>query len=355
MLAKKLELSSFRSAEKEKIEFCDGINILLGDNAQGKTNALEAVYLFAQGRSFRPSKEREFISYGKETAVLKLDFFAENREQFSEIRYGQKGKSVKKNGVSLRKLSEFIGAFRAVVFCPEHLTMIKNGPHERRKFLDSAISQLSFAYVGSLQRYYRVLEQKNRLLARCYENRKEYDSTAPLWNMQLAKEAAFISQKRDEYVKKLNEEAKIIFSALSNGKEIPEFRYNELRSEEEFSELFEKNTERDIRSGTTNGGIHKDDIEITLNGKSARAFASQGQQRSLALAMKLSEAEISAEKTGEYPVLLLDDVLSELDENRKNFVSREIKKGQVIITACEKDVFCNSAANVINVAEGKYF
>ena len=152
MIVKSLALSDFRNYDLQELSFHHGINIFYGDNAQGKTNALEAVYLFAQGRSFRPSKEREFISYGKETAVLKLDFFAENREQVSEIRYGQKGKSVKKNGVSLRKLSEFIGAFRAVVFCPEHLTMIKNGPHERRKFLDSAISHLSFAYVGSLQR-----------------------------------------------------------------------------------------------------------------------------------------------------------------------------------------------------------
>lgn len=355
MLAGKLELITFRSAEKEKIEFSDGINILLGDNAQGKTNALEALYLFAQGRSFRPAKEREFISHGCETAYLRLDFFAEKREQFSEIRYGKKGKSVRKNGVSLRKMSEFIGTFRAVVFCPEHLTMIKNGPHERRKFLDSAISQLSPAYVGALQRYYRALEQKNMLLARSYENKKEFDATAPLWNMQLAKEGAFISKKRYEYVKKLNEEAKDIFSSMSGGREDPGFGYDGAKSEEEFTELFEKNTERDIRCGTTTCGIHKDDIEITLNGKSARAFASQGQQRSLALAMKLAEAGISAEKTGEYPVLLLDDVLSELDENRKNFVSREIKKGQVVITACEKDVFSDSGANVIRVSEGKYF
>lgn len=355
MLARKLELINFRSAEKEKIEFSEGINILLGDNAQGKTNALEGVYLFAQGRSFRPSKDREFISHEKDSAYLRLDFFSEKREQFSEIRYGKHGKSVRKNGVSLKKMSEFIGTFRAVVFCPEHLSMIKEGPRERRKFLDLAISQLSPAYVGALKRYNRALEQKNRLLARSYENKKEFTATAPLWNMQLAKEGEFISKKRYEYIKKLNGEAKDIFSAMSEGRENPEFCYDGMKSEEEFIEMFEKNTERDIRCGTTTCGIHKDDIEITLNGKSARIYGSQGQQRSLAIAMKLSEAEISAEKTGEYPVLLLDDVLSELDENRRNFVSREIKKGQVIITACEKDFFDGSGGNIIKVAEGKYF
>lgn len=355
MQIKELELHNFRNAEKEKIVFSEDINILCGENAQGKTNALEGIYLFAQGRSFRSAKDREFVSYGKDIAYLRLSFHSEGRDQVSEIRYNSAGKkSVRKNGVPIKKLSEFVGAFRAVVFCPEHLSMIKNGPHERRKFLDTALCQLFPSYIGALQRYNRVLEQRNRLLSRYFEKKEEYAQTIDLWNAQLAKEGAYISKKRAEYTEKLDNCAKELFESLTDKKEVPDFRYLEERDESELLALLEKNAERDKRTGTTNAGIHKDDIEIMLNSHNARSFASQGQQRSLALAMKLAEAEISAKMTGEYPVLLLDDVLSELDENRRKFVSEKIKKGQVIISACDKELFSGSGANIITVSKGRY-
>lgn len=355
MQIKELELNNFRNAERETIRFSEGINILCGENAQGKTNALEGIYLFAQGRSFRPAKDKDFVSYGKDIAYLRLSFNSEGRDQVSEIRYNSTGKkSVRKNGVSLRKLSEFVGTFRAVVFCPEHLTMIKNGPHERRKFLDTALCQLYPSYIGALQRYNRVLEQRNRLLSRYFEKKDEYRQTIELWNSQLAKEGAYISKKRAEYTEKMNICAKEIFAEMTREKEIPDFRYLYERDEKEICGLLEKNAERDIRTGVTNSGIHKDDIEILLNSHNARTFASQGQQRSLALTMKLSEAKISAKMTGEYPVLILDDVLSELDENRRKFVSEKIKTGQVIISACDRELFSGTDTNIINVKNGRY-
>lgn len=355
MKARELTLQNFRNITAGRLTFSDGINILVGDNAQGKTNSLEAVYLFAQGRSFRTGKEREYIMHGADYTRLSLAFHSSGREQKSELCYLKNGrKGVKRNGVTLSRLSEFIGSFRAVMFCPEHLNLIKEGPAQRRRFLDGAISQLDGAYLRAAKNYHDILFQRNRLLSSFPRDEGVICATLPLWDEQLAFAGAVISEKRAEYTEEIGKSAAEFFKEMTAGRESPVFRYREPRSKEELLRLLEENREKDLRFGTTGAGVHKDDITVLLNGADARAFASQGQQRSLALAMKLAEAEYSERSTGERPVLLLDDVLSELDESRKRFILTGIKKGQVIITACEKEIFRDLDGNIITVENGVY-
>lgn len=355
MQAKEIKLENFRNARGATIAFKSGVNILVGDNAQGKTNALEAVYLFAQGRSFRTGKEREYITHGADFARLTLAYNASGRDQRSELCYLKNGrKGVKRNGVTLSRLSEFIGSFRAVMFCPEHLDLIKEGPAMRRRFLDGAISQLDGSYLRAVQNYHKILAQRNKLLSTFPRDEGAIAATLPLWDEQLAFAGAIISEKRGAYTEEIGKSAAQFFAEMTQGKEKPEFRYREVRTKEQLLAIFEANREKDLRFGTTNAGVHKDDITVTLNGTDARAFASQGQQRSLALSMKLAEAGYSEKSTGERPVLLLDDVLSELDENRKRFVLTGITRGQVIITACEREIFTGIDGNIITVNGGVY-
>ena len=355
MRAERIELQSFRNVDAGSITFSPGVNILVGDNAQGKTNALEAVYLFAQGRSFRTGKEREYIRHGADYARLSLSYHAAGRGQKSELCYLKNGrKGVKRNGVTLSRLSEFIGSFRAVMFCPEHLDLIKEGPAMRRRFLDGAISQLDGAYLRAVQNYHKILAQRNKLLSAFPRDEGAISATLPLWDEQLAFAGAIISEKRAAYTEEIGKSAGEFFAEMTQGREKPEFRYREVRTKEQLLALLEANRDKDMRFGTTGAGVHKDDITVTLNGADARAYSSQGQQRSLALSMKLAEAEYSERATGERPVLLLDDVLSELDEGRKRFILTGITRGQVIITACEKEIFRGVDGNIITVESGVY-
>lgn len=355
MQAKEITFEHFRNVERQSITLEPGINILCGDNAQGKTNALEGIYLFAQGRSFRTGKEREYIKQGEDYARLTLSYNGEGRDQRSELCYLKNGrKGVKRNGVTLKKLSEFIGSFRAVMFCPEHLSLIKEGPALRRRFLDGAISQLDSTYLRAVQTYHQVLAQRNKLLSSFPRDEGAVRDTLPIWDEQLASAGEIISERRARYTEKVAESAGIFFSEMTGGREKPAFRYREERDKAALLKLLSENRDKDLRFGTTNAGVHKDDIAVTLNERDARAYASQGQQRSLALAMKLAEAEISEKQTGERPVLLLDDVLSELDETRKKFVLTGINGGQVIITACEKEIFKGMTGKMITVENGSY-
>ncbi|MCI8331283.1 MAG: DNA replication/repair protein RecF [Clostridiales bacterium] len=339
MIVQSIQFENFRNIEKASLVFEPGLNVLVGENAQGKTNALEGIYLFAQGRSFRTSKEKEFIGPCQEYAYAKLCFRDQTSHKNSEMRFLKNGKKVvRREGIPERKMSAFLGAFRAVLFCPEHLSIVKAGPAERRRFLNEAMAQISSGAIGALQRYNSILAQRNKLIASYYENKKTVQDTISFWNEQLAEEAAYLSGKREAYVTELSRYAKEIFHDMTNGQEEPAFHYNGARNKEEFIKLWEESFEKDVRIGTTTRGIHKDDVLVLLNGKEARAYASQGQQRSLALAMKLAEAEISRTKTGENPVMLFDDILSELDEKRKQYVLAGIKDRQVILTTCEEKV-----------------
>lgn len=372
MLCKKVELQNFRNAECETVTFDSGINVLHGENAQGKTNLLEAIYYISLGKSFRGSKDAEIIRFGEEYAAISLDFIAQERAQNVTMRFSDNAKQKKNvthNGVKITKLSELVGEFRAVLFSPDHLQMIKDGPSLRRNYLDVAISQIRPMYLHSLQKYNKILLNRNKLIKSAEEDRATFDATIDFWSAQLAHEAAVIARARAEYVQKsgaiiadfykrmcqsgeINETPELIYAG--SAKQDGELYFDTEVTEKNFLRLLTDFHEREIASGSTLYGIHKDDIIINLNGKNTRLYSSQGQQRSLALAMKLAEGEICKMDCGEYPVFLFDDVFSELDSIRRKNLLREIADRQVIITSCESDMEFDIPYRRIEVAKGKY-
>ena len=356
MILKKISYTNFRNIERAEIAFCPGVNLLYGDNAQGKTNALEGIYLFAGGRSHRTAHEKDYIRHGEEFAKVNMLFENEVRSIELEMRYLKNGrKFCKKNQVPLRKMSEFIGNFRAVIFCPDHLSIVRDGPMERRAYMDAALAQLDGEYLAALQKYSAALSQRNKLLSEYVFHPEPFESTGELWAEQLSENGEILSFKRAAYIEQIEKEVKRLFSEMTNGEETPELRYRKPMKKEEYMRLFSENKQREIKAGSTQFGIHKDEIEILLNGRPARVFASQGQQRSIAIAMKLAEGQISKEKTGEFPVFLLDDVLSELDERRKKFILSGLQGRQVIITCCDKaDADKIPEGQVISVEKGQY-
>lgn len=353
MYCKKVSLTNFRNISECSLEFCDGINILAGENAQGKTNLLEAVFYASVGRSFRASSSNEMISFGKKTATVSIDYQSDKKERADNITvqlFSDKKKTVEKNHLRVERLSDIVGSFRSVLFCPEHLSLIKDGPLERRTYLDIAISRINPKYIRSLQRYSYFLKQRNALIKSAVANREVFDATVDLWSEQLAAEASEISFYRVEFLKRVSKIVSTCFEDMTGKKESVEIIYRGSASldaedyldrdkvKQKYISLLSSAHDREIFVGSTLWGIHKDDIEIKINGKNARSFASQGQQRSLALALKLAEGEICKEEFGDYPVFLFDDVLSELDDTRRDYMIRFAKGKQVIITTCEMKV-----------------
>ena len=330
MLARRITLCNFRNIREASVCFDEGVNVLYGDNAEGKTNLLEAVYYASIGKSFRGQHTAEVISFGENEASLTLDFKRGEREQSITLRFlSGRIRTVEKNKVKLSRMSELVGSFRAVLFCPEHLSLIKDGPSERRNFLDIAISAAEPLYLGALQRYHRILKQRNALIKSAEKDPDGFQETVSVWSEQLATEGAFIASRRAAFIKRAEQHLKEIFADMTGTREIPTLAYLGCGGRE-FSEydnveqtkrvLLRKLSdyhERELGAGATLYGIHKDDLEVELNGRSARLYCSQGQQRSLALALKLAEGELCRADCGEYPVLLLDDVLSELDAGRR--------------------------------------
>lgn len=365
MICKKTELVNFRNIERAELEFSDGVNVLVGGNAEGKTNMLEAIYLFALGKSFRGAKEEEIIRFGEENASATIYFKDNARSDVQKISVSmKKGKRrrIEVNGVKINRLSEMIGTFRAVLFCPEHLSIIKDGPSMRRGYLDVAISQFRPVYLNSLRRYMNILEERNRLIRNAEDDIKTFKATIDLWSEQLAHEAANVSYFREIYVKKVEKKVSEAFREMSGDREKTEIEYlgsskqesysDKAETEKKYLSLLTENVDRELKAGTTLYGVHKDDMDIKINGKSSRLFASQGQQRSLAIAMKLAEGDICLEETGDNPVLLLDDVLSELDEKRRDYLLGRVRDRQVIITTCERTDF--RGAKITEVEKGRY-
>lgn len=365
MICTNIKTLNFRNSLEADVNFTDGVNVLVGNNAQGKTNLLEAVYMFSLGKSFRAAKESDMVNFDMNEAKVSLTYRENSRSDLQNItmKIGKNRRRVIEiNGLKIGKLSEMIGAFRAVLFCPEHLSLVKEGPSMRRSYLDVAISQFRPVYLRSLQRYYAILEQRNKLIKGAEEDRRLFDSTVDIWSAQLAHEAAIIASYREKYVKLVHNAVSEIIKDMSGERELVEISYSgsgKLESyedlhvnEERFLKLLTENHDREIGAGATLWGIHKDDIDIKINSKEARKFASQGQQRSIALALKLAEGEICRQETGDFPVLLLDDVLSELDMVRRDFLLSSVSGRQVIMTTCEDIDLGN--VNKITVENGKY-
>lgn len=354
MKINRIELENFRNIEKLSLNF-DDVNIIYGENAQGKTNIIEAIYLFTGAKSFRGVKDKEMIKFGEEFSKLKSEFEKEGRNQEAEILI--KGRrQAKLNGIKKKSVSELGNELKAVIFSPVYLSMIKDGPIERRKFIDLALCQLKANYRNVLKEYNRCLAQRNILLKNI-KNNKSLEEMLPIWNINLAKAGAKIIYQRKKYVEALLPYTKDIFLGLSSGKEQidlilkGDFDYSDLDKDEienKLLETLEQNQKIDILNGVSSSGPHRDDLEILINGKSAKNFGSQGQQRSCVLALKLAEASLLRDMTGEEPIALLDDVMSELDEKRQDYILNHIKNWQVFITCCD-------ANTVLKLKKGKTF
>ena len=350
MLCNSIALENFRNIARAEVAFDEGVNVLCGENAQGKTNLLEAIAYAALGRSFRAMRDEEMIRFGADMAEVSVDFTDSVRRQNITVRLGRgRRRRIEQNRVKVERVSDIVGQLRTVLFCPEHLSLIKDGPAERRNFLDVALSQLYPMYLRSLQRYNQILKQRNQLIRNYEDDPQTFRDTIEFWSVQLAHEAAVLAGYRQKYLTAVDACVRECFGEMTGGGEVPQVEYDgssgqaseeyadSAATEAKYRELLLTRHEREIGAGTTLWGIHKDDILIRLNGKEARLYGSQGQQRSLALAFKLSEGEVCRQVCGEVPVLLLDDVFSELDRNRRAYLREKIVGRQVIITSCEPD------------------
>lgn len=349
----RLATQNFRNLADGEMFPCEGVNVIYGGNAQGKTNLLEGLWLFTGGHSFRGAKDSELPRLDREkgtnspVASLALDFFSEEREQKAVLNIENGRRNSVINGVKKKTGSALIGKVCAVIFSPEHLLLVKEGPARRRSFIDGALCQIKPSYAGLLSVYNRSLLQRNALL-KDIGRFPELRDTLEVWDARLAKLGASVMVERQSYVDKVGPRVQAIYEGISKGKEriLAEYSPSVKLSVENFSpqdaetaflqEL--KRTERsDMRSGFTSMGPHRDDLELTLNGLSARSYGSQGQQRSAVLALKLAEAETLASVTGETPVVLLDDVMSELDQSRQDYLLNHLHGRQVFITCCSPE------------------
>ena len=391
MILKTLKTQNFRNLTENPPEFHDGINVLFGDNAAGKTNTLEAIYLFATGKSFRTRSEKDFIRHGESFARAEIGYENSLLCRTMSVTYMANGKSALKGmqieGAGVDKVSEFLGNFRAVLFTPDHLELVKGAPEERRRLIDMALCQIQPRFVKSLNDYMKVLAQRNNYLKNIKFSGREADlNYLGVLNMQLSKAGAVITKQRGLYSEKLSALSGEAYEKLTGGNESLYAKYiskagTSLSDENEIAEnlyaMYEKDTKHDIELGKTSHGPHHDELMIyvakkgegeafvkeastipeeNLSEYAARSFGSQGQQRSAVLSIKLAEGEIIKEKCGEYPVFLLDDLFSELDDKRRQKLSEMFLDKQCIITCCDRAALPKSTDMfVINVSEGKYF
>ncbi|NLV87191.1 MAG: DNA replication/repair protein RecF [Clostridiales bacterium] len=364
MILSSLSLAGFRNLWDQSIDFSSGINVIRGENAQGKTNLLEAIFMLSCGRGFRTRFDRELIRFGNDFSKLEGEIFSHGRQQTIDIKMGRcVRKQISLNGVR-KNSSELSEAFRVVLFCPDDLNMIKEGAKERRRFIDMAISQLKPSYAELMSEYTRLYEHKRRILCDWREKPSLLDALEEYSDF-MCRCSAKIIRYRAAYIKKLSMEAGSIHSRFSGNGEELSVNYNTVSTVtdpfapaveiyQRLKEHQKSHREAEIASCSVLTGIHKDDLEISINGITARNYASQGQMRTAALSLKMAEREVSFQDTGENPVLLLDDVLSELDPRRQEFVLNRIGEGQTFITCCEDSrIKERTGGQVINVSEGK--
>ncbi len=360
MQIKFVELRNYRNYAFEKFVLSPNINILLGDNAQGKTNLLESIYFSCIGKSFKTKNEKEMIKTESKNAKILIDFEKNNGTNSIMIEFVDNQKFVKLNEINITKTSSMLGNLACVFFSPSELKLVKEAPEDRRRFLDIDISQLSKEYYNHLIKYNKILKQRNKLLKEggSPETIKE---TLPIWDYQLATTASQIICFRLEFVENLGKKACPEHFNLSGGKENLELEYsscfnfknkNASQIEQILLEELAKNHEKDMKLKYTTVGPHRDDIKIFLNNMEVKAFGSQGQQRTSLLSIKLAELEIFKEVFGEYPILLLDDVFSELDESRKQKLFERVQNIQTIITTTKFDM-PQQSANIIKIENGK--
>jgi DNA replication and repair protein RecF len=345
MIVLNLKCKNFRNLQDATITPCDSMNVICGENAQGKTNLIEAIWLFTGAKSFRGSKDKEFVNFDCQKAVCNLEFKSEGIENNAEIQIADK-RTAFFNETKQKSVANLAGKFNAIIFSPIDLQLVADGPSKRRKFIDTAIGQIYPTYIRILKNYTRAVVQRNGIIKDF-----RYDSTISVlldvFEAEIAENGEKIINLRKRYLEALGEFLPTLYDGISKGKEILDINYLST-ADTNLAEKLKNSRKEDMFSGVTSVGPHRDDIEFKINGISARSFGSQGQKRSVALAVKLAEAEVIRKKTGECPVILLDDVMSELDKTRQNFVLNHIEGMQSFLTCCDE-------SNIENLKSGKKF
>lgn len=338
MYIKNVVLENFRNYKTQKVEFCDNINIIYGDNAQGKTNIIESIYLCSIGKSFRAKKDSDLIKFDETNAKVEVNFVKKDREGKINAEIDDH-KVFFINKVKQNKISDIIGKINCVIFTPDDIDIIKDGPQRRRKFIDMMISSLRPNYLHLLNSYNKVIEQRNNYLKQIKVEGKS-EEMLDIWDEQLAEISSKIFEYRNNYIEKIKENIGDIHKMITNcgyNEEEIKIKYISCgNTKESFLNNMQKSRKIDIQKGYTSVGIHRDDIIIYINHKPVSIFGSQGQQRTVVLSLKLSEIKIVADEIGDTPILLLDDFMSELDEKRRTVLLEKIKDYQVIITCTDK-------------------
>ena len=346
MIIKSIELQNFRNYEDLNISFDEGTNIFYGDNAQGKTNILEAAYLSGTTKSHKCSKDKEMIRFGEQEAHIRTVVVKKEKEYQIDMHLkNNRSKGIAINKVPIKKASELFGILNMVFFSPEDLNIIKNGPAERRRFLDSELCQLDKIYLSDLTTYNKILNQRNKLL-KDMVYRPDLKDTLPVWDMQLVETGRKIIRRRKQFVDELNEIVHDIHYRISGEKEDLLLQYEPSIEDIFFEDELSRVKERDMRQCMTSVGPHRDDLLFSIGEVDIRKFGSQGQQRTSALSLKLSEIELVKRSIHDTPVLLLDDVLSELDSNRQNYLLNSIHDTQTLITCTGLDEFVKNRFHI---------
>ena len=356
MIVESIKLNNFRNYNNLELKFDKGTNLFYGDNAQGKTNILEAVYLCGTTRSHKGSKDRELIHFGDDESHICMKIRKGDIPYRIDMHLKKnKTKGIAVDGIPIRKASQLFGLVNVVFFSPEDLNIIKNGPSERRRFIDMELCQLDKVYVHSLVQYNKVLLQRNKLLKELGFH-PEYEATLDVWDEQLVRFGKEVIKARRAFIDQLGDIIKELHTKLSGGKENIEVIYDPDTEEEELEAAVRKSRQQDMKQKTTLAGPHRDDISFVVNGIDIRRFGSQGQQRTAALSLKLSELELVKKISRDDPVLLLDDVLSELDSSRQNQLLDAIQDIQTMITCTGLEDFVNHRFHIdkiFKVEEGK--
>lgn len=349
MIIKSIELKNFRNYENLNISFDEGTNIIYGNNAQGKTNILEAAYMSGTTKSHKGSKDKDMIRFGEQEAHLRTVVIKQGKEYQIDMHLKQsRSKGIAVNRVPMKKASELFGILNIVFFSPEDLNIIKNGPAERRRFLDAELCQLDKVYLADLTNYNKILNQRNKLL-KDMVYRPDLSDTLPVWDMQLVETGKKIIRRRKQFVEELNEIVHGIHYKISGEKEELVLKYEPSIDDIFFEDELLKARSRDLKLCQTTVGPHRDDMLFSVDGVDIRKYGSQGQQRTSALSLKLSEISLVKKNINSTPVLLLDDVLSELDGNRQNYLLNSLSDTQTIITCTGLDEFVKNRFQVDKV------
>lgn len=346
MYIKSLELNNYRNYENVQIDFDKGVNILYGDNAQGKTNVLESIYLCSTTKSHRGSKDKEIVRFGNQEGHIRCLFDKNEVDYQIDIHLRtDKSKGIAINGMKLKKAAELMGVVNVILFSPEDLSIIKNGPSDRRRFVDSELCQLDKVYLYNLTSYNKIVNQRNNLLKEITYH-PELTDTLDVWDSQLISLGTKIIDRRTLFINQLNEIIYDIHKSLTGDKEKLLIKYEPNVEIMEYSQKIKRNRDKDIKYKLTSVGPHRDDFVFFINDMDSKKYGSQGQQRTAALSLKLSEIKLVENLTGNTPILLLDDVLSELDSNRQNYLLNCIGNIQTIVTCTGLDEFINGRLTV---------